>query len=52
MIPVDADATKPCTAWIRVALCKLIYITLRTIVQFEIATGYTMNYLADTFLRP
>jgi hypothetical protein len=43
----NADA--PCTAWKNETLCKLIYVNLRLIVQYEIATGYRMNFLTDTF---
>ena len=39
----------PCTAWINEALCKVIYVNLRRTTEFEISTGYTVNYLADTF---
>ena len=44
-----ANSVEPCTAWINETLCKVIYVNLRITVQFEIATGYRMNYLADTF---
>ena len=27
----------------------MIYVNLRLTVQYEIATGYRMNYLTDTF---
>lgn len=43
------NADEPCTAWKNETLCKLIYVNLRLIVQYEIKTGYRMNFLADTF---
>ncbi|HEX3467448.1 MAG TPA: transposase [Candidatus Elarobacter sp.] len=43
------NADGPCTAWQNETLCKLIYVNLRLIVQYEIATGYRMNFLTDTF---
>jgi len=43
------NAKEPCTAWINETLCKVIYVNLRLTVQYEIATGYPMNYLTDTF---
>ncbi len=43
------NAKEPCTAWINETLCKVIYVNLRLTVQYEIATGYRMNYLTDTF---
>jgi hypothetical protein len=46
------NADGPCTAWVNETLCKLIYVNLRLIIQYEIATGYRMNFLADTFFPP
>lgn len=43
------NSIEPCTAWKNETLCKLIYVNLRVTVQYEISTGYRMNYLADTF---
>jgi hypothetical protein len=43
------NSKEPCTAWINETLCKVIYVNLRLTVQFEIATGYRMSYLTDTF---
>jgi hypothetical protein len=43
------NAVDPCTAWKNETLCKVIYVNLRRIVEYEIATGYAMNFLADTF---
>ena len=34
------------------SLCKVIYVNLRRIVEYEVATGYTMNFLTDTFFPP
>jgi hypothetical protein len=45
----DLNAVKPCTAWINETLCKVIYVNMRLTVEREIATGYKMNYLADSF---
>ena len=46
------NADDVCTAWKIETLCKLIYVNLRLTVQYEIATGYRMNYLTDTFFPP
>jgi hypothetical protein len=46
-----ANANTPCTAWVNESLCKLIYCNMRTTVRYELFTGYTMNYLTDTFFR-
>ena len=46
--PLD-NAEAPCVAWQNETLCKLIYVNLRLIVQYEIATGYRMNFQTDTF---
>ena len=43
------NADGPCVAWQNETLCKLIYVNLRLIVQYEIATGYRMNFQTDTF---
>jgi hypothetical protein len=48
VVPID-NSTMPCTAWVNETLCKIIYINLRITVKYEEATGYRMNYLADTF---
>lgn len=47
--PARARPVERCTAWKNETLCKLIYVNLRLIVQYELATGYRMNFLADTF---
>jgi hypothetical protein len=46
---VTTNSVTPCTAWINETLCKMIYVNLRLTVQYELATGYQMNYLTDTF---
>jgi hypothetical protein len=43
------NSIEPCTAWKNETLCKLIYVNLRITVQYELSTGYRMNYLLDTF---
>ena len=43
------NAERPCVAWVNEALCKIIYINLRTTVHWEQFTGYKMNYLMDRF---
>lgn len=43
------NADGPCVAWQNETLCKLLYVNLRLIVQYEIATGYRMNFQTDTF---
>jgi hypothetical protein len=48
VVPVD-NSLEPCTAWVNETLCKLIYVNLRLTVQYELATGYRMGYLRDTF---
>jgi len=51
----DADGNvvgndfEPCVAWQNETLCKMIYVNLRLIVQYELATGYRQNFMADTF---
>jgi hypothetical protein len=46
---VIGNAVDPCTAWKNETLCKVIYVNLRRIVEYEQATGYRMNFLIDTF---
>jgi hypothetical protein len=46
---VIGNADVPCTAWVNETLCKMIYVNLRLTVQQELANGYQMNYLTDTF---
>jgi len=46
------NADGPCTAWRNETLCKLIYVNLRRVVEYELLTGYEMNLLADTFFPP
>ncbi len=43
---------EPCVAWQNEALCKVIYVNLRLILQWELATAYRMNFLKDTFFPP
>jgi hypothetical protein len=46
-----ANDFEPCIAWQNETLCKLIFVNLRHIVQWELATGYKMNFLKDTFFK-
>lgn len=46
----NSDA--PCVAWVNEALCKLIFVNLRTTVSTEEETGYTINALVDNFFPP
>jgi hypothetical protein len=39
------NPNEPCTAWKNEALCKLIYMNLRTTVTLEEETGYRVDYL-------
>ena len=46
------DATTPCTAWINEALCKFIYVNLRTTVTTEETTGFQIDYLVRNCFFP
>jgi hypothetical protein len=39
----------PCVAWKNEALCKFIFMNLRTTVTLQEETGYTMDYAVDRF---
>ena len=46
------NAESPCTAWVNEALCKFIYVNLRTTVRTEEETGYTIDYLCPSRFFP
>lgn len=47
------NSDTPCVAWINEALCKFIYINLRTTILYEKRTGYTADYqIAERFFPP
>jgi hypothetical protein len=48
-IRYGGNSDSPCTAWRNETLCKVIYVNLRRTVEYEVSTGYRMNYLLDTF---
>lgn len=51
--PQVKNSDTPCVAWINEALCKFIYINLRTTILYEERTGYTADYqIAERFFPP
>lgn len=51
--PQTRNSDSPCVAWINEALCKFIFINLRTAIFYEKRTGYTADYrIAERFFPP
>ena len=48
----ESGNDEPCTAWINEAICKCIYINLRTTVTLEEETGYQIDYLFSSRCFP
>ena len=51
--PQVQNADTPCDAWINEALCKFIYVNLRTAILYGERTGYAPDYrIAERFFPP